>query len=313
VPASRGAKEVTRMPPIRHAILGAGGIGGLMGACLAHSGAPVTLVVKRESLSHYPRQLRLESAFGNIEVEVFCAAEVPPVDALWITVKATQLDVALAALTNPESVGAIVPLLNGIDHLSLLRTKFGAKRIVAATIAVESERVAPGHIIHRTPFSRLNVFSAGRSLLGGTLDDLQKVGFECRFVDDEPTLMWSKLVFLAAFALTTTAADKTTGEILADPAWRQMGLSCIREAAAVAVAEGAKLNADAVIASVMKMPTNMRSSMQKDVERGNAPELDAIAGPILRGAARHAIEVPATRKLVAAVERRAGVVESLLA
>jgi 2-dehydropantoate 2-reductase len=49
----------------------------------------------------------------------------------------------------------------------------------------------------------------------------------------------------------------------------------------------------------------MRSSMQKDVEKHNTPELDAIAGPILRGAARHGIEVPVTKKLVAAVERRA--------
>jgi len=81
----------------------------------------------------------------------------------------------------------------------------------------------------------------------------------------------------------------------------------------VAVAEGAKIDADAVIASVMKMPGNMRSSMQKDVEVGNAPELDAIAGPILRGAARHSIEVPATKKLQAAVERKAGYAESLRA
>ena len=36
---------------------------------------------------------------------------------------------------------------------------------------------------------------------------------------------------------------------------------------------------------MIKMPANMRSSMQKDVEQGNAPELDAIAGPILRGGA----------------------------
>ena len=50
----------------------------------------------------------------------------------------------------------------------------------------------------------------------------------------------------------------------------------------------------------------MRSSMQKDVERHNPPELDAIAGPILRGAARYGIEIPAMRKLVAAVEQRAG-------
>jgi 2-dehydropantoate 2-reductase len=208
-------------------------------------------------------------------------------------------------------VRAIVPLLNGIDHLAVLRARYGAGRVIAATIAAETERVAPGHIVHRTPFARLNVSSAGRSLLSDTLDNFQKMGFECRFIDDEPTLMWSKLVFLAAFALTTTASDKTTGEILADPEWRELGLSCIREASAVAVAEGARIDADAVIASVIKMPPNMRSSMQKDVERGNAPELNAIAGPILRGGVHHGIDVPATKKLVAAVERRGGLPPSL--
>ena len=284
-----------------------------MGACLARSGDSVTLIVRRESLARYPRQLHLESPFGNFDVDISTAVEVPPVDVLWITVKATQLEPALTAVTNPAYVQAIVPLLNGIDHLSLLRSRYGAERVIAATIAVESERVAPGHIIHRSPFARLNVSSTGQGFLGSTVAELQKMGFECRFIDHEPTLMWSKLVFLAAFALTTTAADKTTGEILADPTWRQMGLSCIREASAVAVAEGAKIDADAVIASVLKMPGNMRSSMQKDVEQGKTPELDAIARPILRGAQRHGIDVPATRKLVAEVERRAGIGESLLA
>ena len=174
---------------------------------------------------------------------------------------------------------AIVPLLNGIDHLALLRERYGAERIIPATIAVESERVAPAHIVHRSSFARLNVLSAGRNLLSSTLDELQKFGFECRFMDHEPTLMWSKLVFLGPFALTTTASDKGTGEILSDPHWRELGMACIREACAVAVAEGAKLNADAVIAGLAKMPGNMRSSMQKDVEQGRVPELDAIAGP----------------------------------
>jgi 2-dehydropantoate 2-reductase len=299
--------------PMRHAILGAGGVGGLIGACLAHAGASVTLVVRRESVAQYPKKLRLESAFGNFEVDVAVNSEVPPVDVLWITVKATQLEPALAALTNADAVRGIVPLLNGIDHVSLLRARYGAGRVIPATIAVETERVSPGHIVHRSPFARLNVLSAGRGLLGSGIEQLQKIGFACEFIDDEPTLMWGKLVFLAPFALSTTAADKTTGEILADPEWRQLGLACLREACAVAVAEGAKVNADAVIAGVMKMPGNMRSSMQKDVEQHKAPELDAIAGPILRGAQRHGIEVPATAKLLAAVERRVGGAESLLA
>jgi 2-dehydropantoate 2-reductase len=305
-PTRGGAEEVNAlMTPLRHAILGVGGVGGLMGACLARSGAPVSVVVRPEMLDRFPEQLQLESAVGNFSVAVSRAAQVPPCDVLWITVKATQLEAALTALTKPESVRAIVPLLNGIDHLAVLRGKYGAEKVIAATIAVESERLAPGHIVHRSPFARLNVSSAGRSSLGETLDGLQKMGFECRFIDDEATLMWSKIVFLAPFALSTTAANKTVGEVLADPNWRDLGEGCVREACAVAVAEGAKVDAESILAWVRRAPPNMRSSMQKDVERGNPPELDAIAGPILRAAARHRIDIPVTKKLVGAVERRA--------
>jgi len=291
---------------MRHAILGAGGVGGLMGACLARCGHDVTLVVKPELLVQYPEQLKLESAFGNVSVPVARAAEVPPCDVLWITVKATQLEAAQCSVTRPESVGAIVPLLNGIDHLAFLRSRYGAERVIAATIAVESERVAPGHIVHRSPFARLSVSSKGRDLLGRTVEQFQQLGFECRFVDDEPTLMWSKLVFLGPIALTSTAVDLTIGGIVADPEWKGQLESCVQEAAAVATAEGAKVDPEAVIAGMMKMPGHMRSSMQKDVEQGKTPELDAIAGPIVRGGERHGIRVPVTKKLVAAVERRAG-------
>jgi len=292
--------------PIRHAILGAGGVGGLFGACLAHAGASVTLVVRPETLPRYPKQLRLESPFRNFTVDVAVAAEVPPADVLWITVKATQFESALDAFKNPDAVRGIVPLLNGIDHVAVLRARYGANRVIPATIAVETERVSPGHIVQRSPFARLNALSAGRALLADTLDQLQRLGFACGFIDDEPTLMWGKLVFLAPFALCTTAADKTVGEIKADPEWRNLGVSCVREACAVGAAEGAKVDADAVLSGVQGMPGSMRSSMQKDVQQHKAPELDAIAGPILRGAQRHGIEVPATKKLVAAVRQRVG-------
>ena len=298
--------------PLRHAILGAGGVGGLMAACLAHLGHSVTLVVRRETLEQYPNQLRLESAFGTFIAQVVIAAEVSAVDVLWITVKATQLDSALGAITSPNEVKAIVPLLNGIDHIARLRAGYGAERVVPATIAVETERASPGNIVQRSPFARLYVSSAGKELLTGTLDQLQSLGFECRFVDSEASLMWGKLVFLAPFALATTAADKTVGEILADAEWRKLGEACVREACAVATAEGARVNADQVLSAVSAMPGGMRSSMMKDVAAHKTPELEAIAGPILRGARQHGIEVPATRKLVAAVERRAGVVDSLV-
>jgi 2-dehydropantoate 2-reductase len=298
---------------LNHAILGAGGVGGLLGACLARAGASVTLVVRPEALANYPRQLHLESPFGAFSAEVAIAAEVPPADVLWLTVKATQLSAALASITNPDAVGAIVPLLNGIDHVALLRAKYGKDRVIPGTFAGETERVSPGQIAHRTPFARLNVLSSGRELLGATFDQLQQIGFECRFIDDEPTLMWGKLVFLAPFALSTTAADKTVGEILSNPQIRALAETCVRETCAVGVAEGARVSAEKVLSGVAMMPGTMRSSMQKDVERGNPPELDAIAGPILRGGSAHRIDVSATRELAAAVERRAGRAASRIA
>jgi 2-dehydropantoate 2-reductase len=308
--AELNGRESSFMPekffkPLRHAILGAGGVGGMIGACLARAGAPVTLVVRSESLPRYPTHLRLESPFGNFEVKVDVAAEVPAVDVLWLTVKATQLESALDAIKNIEAVRAIVLLLNGIDHVALLRSKFGAERIIPATIAGEMERVTPGYIVHRTPFAKLNVLSAGRELLGSTIEQLQRIGFECRFIDDEPSLMWGKLVFLAPFALCTTAAGKTVGEILSDPQWRSRAEACVRESCAVATAEGARVNPEKVLTGVAAMPVNMRSSMQKDVEQHRVPELDAIAGPILRGGRQHGIEVLVTQKIVAAVEERA--------
>lgn len=289
---------------MRHAILGAGGIGGLMAANLARCGHQVTLVLRPDVVGNYPPKLELESPFGNASVEVERAATAPAADVLWIAVKALQLEAALSTITDAGAIGMMVPLLNGIDHVAMLRSKYGASRVVAATISVESERSAPGHIVQRSPFARLNVSSEGRSVLEGTLNCLQQLGFTCKFVDDEPTLLWSKLVFLAPLALATTAAGAPKGGVFSDPQRRQQLQDCVREACAVAKAERADVDADAVIATIAGLPPHMKSSMQKDVERGKTPELQAIAGPILTGATRHKIQVTATRALVSAIEQK---------
>jgi 2-dehydropantoate 2-reductase len=309
---SASSDRTNRMTaPMTHAILGAGGVGGTIAACLAHVGDSVTLVVRSEALAQYPRALHFESTLGNFDVNVSVAAEVPAVDVLWITVKATQLDAALTAIKNPGALRAIVPLLNGVDHVALLRSKYGAERVIPATIKAEMERVAPGRFVQRGPSPVLNLSSAGRSVLGSTVAQLQKLGFGGRFIDDEPTLLWSKLVFLAPTALSTAAADKPIGGILSDPELRRLGEACVREACAVGVAEGARVDAEKVLAGMLMMPPTARSSMQRDVEHHNPPELDAIAGPILRGGQKHGIDVPATKKLVALVEERVGLAKQL--
>jgi 2-dehydropantoate 2-reductase len=291
---------------MRHAILGAGGVGGLIGAALAKSGESVTLVLRPEALKTYPAELSLESPLGSFSVPVDRAASVSaPCDVLWITVKATQLEAALRSVTvDPAKIGAVVPLLNGIDHVALLRARFGHDRVVPASIGVEAERLAPGKIVRRGMAIRLSFSSIGESRLASTVEEFKKFGFACQFVDDEMKILWTKLSFLAPFALTTTSAGLTIGEVNRDPVWRKRLEAVVREVAAVGTASGTPLDPAAILQFFDKTPQGGRSSMQKDVAAGNPPEVEAIAGPILRGAEEHGLDVPVTRELAGMIRQK---------
>lgn len=292
---------------MHHGILGAGGVGGLIGAVLANAGETVTLIVRPESLPQQPGKLALDSPFGKFTVPVSLATQAgPQLDVLWITVKATQLQSALGSVPLETEIGAVVPLLNGIDHIQLLRERLGRDHVIPATIGVESERTAPGVIVHRSPSVRLNAAATGRPLLEKAFDEFKRFGFECNFVDNETTLLWSKLAFLAPIALSTTAAAAPIGDVLSDPVRKARFEACLREACVVGNASGATLDSESILGTIKKLPPQMRSSMQKDVAAGRTPELDAIAGPILRGAEKHGLQTPATRALVEQIEKRLG-------
>lgn len=262
------------------------------------------MVVRPETLETYPRQLTIESRIGNFTATVEKAAQVPPCDVVWFTVKTTQMENALQSFSPSTAVRGIVPLQNGIDHVAFLRERYSPEKVLPGVFAGETERVAPGHIAHRTPFARLNLIGKARPLLGKTLDSFLKMGFTGEFIEDEATLLWTKLVFLAPVALTTSAADLPIGGIISNPEWRSRLETCVREACAVAKAEGAKVDPDAGIPLLLNLPAGMKSSMQKDIEHGNPTELDAIGGRILRGGAHFGISVPVTQWLVETVAKR---------
>jgi len=189
-----------------------------------------------------------------------------------------------------------------VDHVARLRAAFGNDRVVPGTIAGELERTAPGKIVVRSPFVRFAFAAAGETLLAGVAEILTRFGCTCRFDTDELTMLWRKLVMLAPMALNTTAAGRSVGDLWADPEWARRFEAAAREASAVAGALGAKVEVEETVRMLRGFPGSIRSSMQKDVEAGRPPELDAIAGPILRGGARYGIPVPVTAGLVAMIE-----------
>ncbi len=293
---------------MRHAVLGAGGVGGLVGGALAKAGHPVTLLVRHGHQNHYPEQLTIESnMLGIFEVPVRVADRLDgQFDVVWITVKATALEAALGAVPQEElGNGVVVPLLNGVDHVARLRERYGPERVLPGTIRVEAEQLEPGRVRQLSSFANVEVAPnpTTRDRVEVLCSELGAAGLSCEVSDDEVTMLWGKLCFLAPFALATTASGGTLGAVRSDAGWRACLEETVKEACAVGLAEGAEVAPEPILAALEGAPDGFRSSMQKDVAAGRAPELDAIAGPILRGGSKHRIAVSATQALADDITR----------
>jgi len=275
---------------VRHAMLGVGGVGGLVGAALARSGEDVLLLMRPSSAVEYDGTLRVESAvLGDFAVPVPAATALEAaVDVLWVTPKAIHLDAALR-LAPPDVVGTarVVTLMNGVDHLGVLQGRY--EHVVAGAMRVESERVSTGRIRQASPFIGVTL-SEGADLA----EVLVAAGIDARVGADARTILWQKLAFLAPLALATTAHAAPLGDVRDGPDFR----GCQAETVAVAAAEGARLDLAALAALTDGAPDALRSSMQKDRAKGLPLEIDAIGGAVLRGGHRHGIPTPVTEALV---------------
>lgn len=302
---------VVALMAISVAILGPGAVGGFLAAGLARAGTPVTVVAREPTAALIAREgIRVRSALiGELTVRVDAVIQLErPVDVLLVATKANGLDAALERVAVPPEL--VVPLLNGLEHVERLRDRFGADRVAAGTIRIQADRPRPAWVVQTSSFATVELASgdpAPRARLGGLAATLRAAGVAARVQDSEAQILWAKLVRLNALACTTSALDRPLGAIRADRVARELLENCVREATAVARAEGAQLDPSAVIDELDALPDGASSSMRRDVAAGRPPELDAIAGAILRAGSRHRLACPTIAELAERIARRAGV------
>ncbi len=293
------------------AVLGPGGVGGLVAGALARADTPV-VVLARESTAAIVaaqgvsvRSVLLGDFVAHPEALVRLRE---PADVLIVATKATGLAEALERVDATPRL--VLPLLNGLDHLAVLRERFPAETVLAGTIRVEADRPQPGVVVHTSKFLRVEMasrYATARAAMERLASVLSDAGIPARVGESEPQVMWSKLVRLNALACTTSAYDKLLGEIRSEPALRADLVGSIEEGCAVARAEGASIPSEDPLGELTAAHATLGSSMQRDIAAGRLPELDAIPGSVLRAAARHGIACPTTERLVAMIAERAGV------
>lgn len=292
------------------AILGPGGVGGFLAAALHRAGQEVIVVARAATARELTEQgIEVRSVrLGDFSAHPRAVGRLEePVDFLVVATKALGLPEALDRIQAPARL--VAPLLNGLEHMDVLRQRFAAEAVAAGTIRIESDRPRTGRVVQTSPFLRVDLASRypqAQPALSELAELLEAADVPARVEPSEKQILWSKLVRLNALACTTSAADRPVGFIRAEPKWRQALVGCLEEGATVANADGASIDPAARLAELDDAHPELGSSMQRDIAAGREPELEAIPGAVLRAGRRHGVECPTIARLAAVVARRAG-------
>ncbi|MGW0610037.1 ketopantoate reductase family protein [Streptomyces sp. NPDC002788] len=284
------------------AVLGPGGVGGLLAALLSRAGHRVICLSGEETAKALRAdgiQVRSDH-FGDFTARVEAGTELrEPVDACLVTVKHPALDAALARVPAAALADALlVPFLNGVEHPAALRARYRPDRVAPAVIRVESTRLAPGVIEHGSPFAEIDLTGAEvpRPRLDALAEALDAAGPVTRVLEDETAALWAKMSFLAPFALLTTRHGLPVGDVRTRH--RDELTALVEETAAISRACGGPADPAQALARYDAFPAATKSSMQRDAEAGRPLELDAIGGALLRAAERHGVAAPVTARVV---------------
>ena len=134
---------------MRIAMMGSGGIGGVVGARLAEAGEDVAFIARGAHLEAMQRDgLKVTSPLGDVHLERVTAVEEPaeigPVDLVIFAVKMWDTETAaarLAPLIAPHT--RVVTFQNGIDSVEALRRYVPGDHVVGGVIYIGAAITAP--------------------------------------------------------------------------------------------------------------------------------------------------------------------------
>jgi len=292
-------------------IIGAGAIGGFVGAKLAGGGEDVTFLARGRTLEAIRSQgIRLTESDGTERrIENVRAIDGPDgrnrYDVVMLALKTYQVaEVAarIEALCHEDTV--VVTMQNGmpfwyfnghggalagraiesVDPGGAIRDAIPARRILGCVVYIASEQAGPGHVVHVSN-QRLLLGEPG----GGSSDRAQRIaatlercGIEGQVIPDIRNEIWLKAWGNLSFNPVSALTRATLRGICEDPQGRELVAQMMREAQDVANKLGV----------VFRMPIEKRidgaarvgghkTSMLQDVESGRAIEIDALVGSVI--------------------------------
>ncbi len=293
------------------AIVGAGAIGGYLGARLAHAGQEVTFIARNRNLEAIRAQgFRLILEDGSpLHAPGARAVQHPheagPQDAVLLTTKAHQVRELLPAmrgLFGPQT--SVVTMINGVpwwyfhklagpyegrrleslDPDGARAEHIEPERIIGGVVYPAAELVEPGlvRVIEGNRFTLGEPDGSRSERVQALAQALMAAGFKAPVARDIRSEIWVKLWGNLTFNPLSALTHATLAQICRFPATRALAARMMAEAQAVGEALGVefKIDIERRIAGAEAVGEH-KTSMLQDVEAGRALELQALVGSVV--------------------------------
>jgi len=279
---------------MRIAIVGAGGVGGILAGLLARAGAEVALVARGAHLEAIRRNgLRVESPLGSFTVRVSVSAEpadLSPVEAVLVAVKAWQVQEVAPRLPPLLGPGALVlPLQNGVEAAGTLARALGEGAVAGGVINLLAWLEGPGKARHvgDPPRVVMGERPGGprRERLEPLKGALVRAGVEVDLVDDAERAVWEKFLLVEPWGAVAAAARAPLGVLRGLAEARALWMKAMEEVLALAAARGVAIPRDAAERMVERLDgltPSATASMQRDIGAGRRSELEDQVGAVVR-------------------------------
>jgi len=312
---------------MRFAIIGAGSIGGWIGARLLHSGQEVALVARGAHLvAMRENGLRVTGPKDDLLVHPLCVSdpeEIGPVDVVIISLKAHQLPpfaLKIPPLLGPNTL--VVSAMNGLpwwyfqrhggplDGLRLealdpagnIERVIAPERIIGCEVLPSAEIVEPGVIRHISG----NTLPLGEpdGSLSPRIQALAEVftaaGFKSPVSPHIRKDIWIKLMGNVAFNPISTLTRATLVEMAEHPQVKEVVRQIMMEVIALCARLGMDIDIspERRIEGARKVGAH-KTSMLQDLEAGKPLELECMVGAVLELGKHLDISMPHTQALYA--------------
>ena len=289
---------------MRYLVLGAGALGGYFGGMLLKGGADVTFLVRPKRAAQLERDgLVVKAQDGEVRTPVKTIQQDQlqgTYDVVLLCCKAYDLDGAMAAIApamGDQSV--ILPLLNGVRHIDVLKERFGAKRVLGGLTAINAAMMPDGTIQQSQLRINMNVIGEldGRASSRCTAikTALEAGGIPVQVSENIIAGMWMKFFAFACNATVASLSRSRAGVIASSGAGASFVSAVIEECTRAVTAEGYPPPAETagLIQGLFSQPNSTYGpSMLIDIEDGRPTEGEHTIGDLVERATRRGVSTP---------------------